>query len=322
MRPTLLPKANRTTPSGARMSLSAPPPFRLEQTVLSHGWYELAPFRWDPRTSTLTRAERLPDGSIHLLRIRQSRGTRGRIRVELLTGPVRPEQRRQLGSRIRRMLNLGLDLSEFTALCRREPRLKHVPRAGAGRFLTAGNLYEDVFKAICCTNIAWKQAVAAVNRVASFGRPIKGTACRAFPTAQEVLNTGSVRLAEVSRLGYRVPYLLSWAERVASHDPDLIAAEAGALDREALRHFFLSVRGVGKTSCRYLLMMRGIADEIPIDSSVFLYCRENRFGGRTPTERQIRRLYDKYGAWKAYAYWFEFLVWARNHWSPKERPAK
>jgi len=63
--------------------------------------------------------------------------------------------------------------------------------------------------------------------------------------------------------------------------------------------------------------MHGFADQIPIDSSVYLYLRENRFGGRRPTEKQIRRLYEPFGAWKAYAYWFEFLPWAREHWSPR-----
>jgi len=215
------------------------------------------------------------------------------------------------------MLGLNLNLDDFWALCRRDPRLRYVPRTGAGRFLSSGNLYEDVLKAICGTNITWRQAVAAVNRLAALGPVIGATGYRAFPTPDAVRRMGPRRLSDVSRLGYRVPYLVEWAERVASGDPGCVAAEAGELAGEDLRRFFLSVRGVGKSTCHYLMMMHGFADQIPIDSSVYLYLRENRFGGRRPTERQIRRLYEPFGVWKAYAYWFEFLPWARQHWSPQ-----
>ncbi len=309
------PGARRRRAPRKRLLLPAPESFSLRETVLSHGWYELAPFEWDAGSATLIRGEILPDGSTHLLRIRQPSGKGRRLRVDFLTGPASPKRCAVLEQRLRRMLALELDLSGFLVLCRREPRLRYVPRVGAGRFLSAGNVYEDVFKGICGTNIAWRQAVAAVNRIAGLGQSIGRTGSRAFPTPREVIGCGPSRLSELSRLGYRVPYLLEWAERAEAGEPTLSAAEAGELDPECLRRFFLSVRGVGRTTSQYLLMLRGVADQIPIDSSVLLYCRENRFGGRTPTEQQIRRLYDRYGSWKAYAYWFEFLPWARGHWS-------
>jgi 3-methyladenine DNA glycosylase/8-oxoguanine DNA glycosylase len=223
--------------------------------------------------------------------------------------------RERLASRVRRMLNLDLDLASFYRLCRTERRLRYVPRAGAGRFLSAGNVFEDVLKAICATNISWRQAVGGANRIAEIGKQASEGAMRAFPEPEEILAIGEERLGRVSRLGYRVPSLLEWCERVASRDPSWVAAEAGGLGHEELKRFFLSVRGVGPASCHYLLMMRGMAHDIPVDSSVFLYLKENRFAGKTPTRAQILRLYRKFGDWKAYAYWFEFLPWARSHWA-------
>jgi 3-methyladenine DNA glycosylase/8-oxoguanine DNA glycosylase len=220
-----------------------------------------------------------------------------------------------LASRVRRMLNLDLDLSSFYRLCRKEKRLRYVPRAGAGRFLSAGNVFEDVLKAICATNISWRQAVGAANRIAAIGKQPGEDGMREFPAPEEILALGPERLAQVSRLGYRVPSLLAWCGRVASGDPAWLAAEEGGLGHEELKRFFLSIRGVGPASCHYLLMMRGMAHDIPVDSSVFLYLKENRFAGKTPTRAQILRLYEKFGAWKAYAYWFEFLPWARSHWA-------
>jgi 3-methyladenine DNA glycosylase/8-oxoguanine DNA glycosylase len=210
------------------------------------------------------------------------------------------------------MLNLPLNLSDFYRLCRGDPVLRHVPRVGAGRFLSCGSIYEDVFKAICTTNIGWKQAVGAVGRIGELGEPVRGI--RAFPSPQRILSLGQKGLSDVSRLGYRIPYLLEWSERALSGDPRWEAAEEGSLEKEELRDFLLSIRGVGHSTCHYLLMMQGFGDEIPIDSSARLFLRETRFQGRNPTSKQISRVYERFGAWKAHAYWFEFLPWARKHW--------
>jgi len=300
--------------------LRVPGAFSLRETVLSHGWYELAPFRWEDGSASLHRAELLPDGSRHLFRFRQPGGVGRPVIVSWTSGQPTPSRMAELVDRIRRILSLEPDLSEFLALCRREPRLRYVPRKGAGRFLRCGNLFEEVFKGICGTNIAWRQAVVAVNRVACFGKPVPGFSERTFPAADAVLDLGEARLKEISRLGYRVPYLLAWARRVADGDPDYAGVESGEMSPEDMKRFLLSVPGVGKATARYLLMIWGHGSEISVDSSVYLYCRHNRFGGRTPTEGEILALYDSYGRWKAHAYWFEFLPWARGHWGLAGKP--
>ena len=298
----------------ASIRLACPPRFCLRETVLSHGWFELLPFRWDDPSSTLFRAEILPDRSRHLYSLRQSRGVGGRLCVRWNSGTPGPSHKRLLLERIKRIANLSVDLSPFLSICRREPRLRYVPRRGAGRFLRCGNLYEEVFKAICGTNIAWKQAVVAINRVAALGERVPGTEFRAFPGPEKLLRIGERRLKEISRLGYRVPYLLAWARRILEGEPAMEAVECGALTPEELKRFLLDIRGVGKATAQYLLMVWGHGGEIPVDSSVFLYCRLNRFEGRPPTEKEIRQLYEPYGPWKAYVYWFEFLPWAKSHW--------
>jgi len=294
--------------------LEVPEGFSLRETVLSHGWYELAPFEWLDGSSTLLRSEALPDGSHHHFSLSQPGGAGRTVRVRWISRPPSESRRAHLLARIRRILNLDLDLSDFMRMCRREPRLSYVPRSGAGRFLRCGNVYEEVFKAICGTNISWKQAVAAINRMAVLGRQVRGTKATAFPTPEEIRQVGEKRLREISRLGYRVPYLLAWAQQVSERNSDWRQLETGKASREEAMRILLSVRGVGKATARYLLMVWGYPGEIAVDSSVYLYCRRERFGGRIPTEREILALYDSYGPWQAYAYWFEFLPWAKRHW--------
>ena len=294
--------------------MKVPIGFSLRETVLSHGWYELAPFRWRASSGSLQRAERLADGSLHLFSIRQPGGKGQSLEIRWISKTPSRESREELRSKVRRILSLDLDLSEFMEICRREPRLRYVPAAGAGRFLRCGNLFEEVFKAICATNIAWAQAVLAINRVASLGQPVPETECRTFPTPESLLRVGETRLRETSRLGYRVPYLLNLARQAVRCGPDWQRLEQGGLGREELSRLLLALQGVGKATSRYLLMVWGVGEEISVDSSVYQYCRCERFGGRTPTERQILSLYQAYGRWKAHAYWFEFLPWARRHW--------
>lgn len=211
------------------------------------------------------------------------------------------------------MLSLDVDLRGFHALCRGEPRIRYVPRAGAGRFLRCGNVFEEVFKAICATNIAWRQAVLAMNRIATLGNRVPGVDARAFPSASAILRVSEAKLRDVSRLGYRVRFLRSWARCATEGSAEIALIEAGALDREAMRAYLLSIPGVGKATTRYLMMVWGDGREIPVDSSVYLYFRKNRFGGRNPSEKEILSLYEPFGEWQAHSYWFEFLPWARKH---------
>ena len=302
--------------------MEVPKGFSLRETVLSHGWYALAPFEWFDSTATLLRSEWLPDGSTHLIAMSQKGGLGRAIELKWISRRPSQPQRTLLKERARKILNLDLDLSGFMALCRREPRLRYVPRTGAGRFLRCGNTYEEIFKAICGTNIGWKQAVQAMNRIAALGTEVGGCTARAFPSPDEILRLGERRLREISRLGYRVPYLLAWARRVRDRDPEWLQLETDNVSQEEAMRILLSVKGVGRATARYLLMVWGCPGEISVDSSVYLYCRRERFGGRTPTEREILKLYDPYGPWKAYAYWFEFLPWAKKYWGLSGKPRK
>jgi 3-methyladenine DNA glycosylase/8-oxoguanine DNA glycosylase len=283
------------------------------QTVGAHGWSGVEPFRWDRKRRSLWRAEELPDGSVHGFYLAQPGGKGGSVRIRWHSGGSRP-QRFLLLARTRRMLSLEVDLRPFHALCRDQPPLRYVPSAGAGRFLRCGGVYEEVFKGICATNIAWRQAVMAMNRVAALGKPVPGVEqARAFPSPSAILRLREAPLRALSRLGYRVSFLRSWARRVEEGAPEIAAIESSALEREAVRRFLLSIPGIGKATSRYLMMVWGDGREISVDSSVYLYFRHNRFEGRRPAEAEILSLYEPFGDWRAHAYWFEFLPWARKH---------
>ena len=67
-----------------RLSIAAPGRFSLRETVLSHGWHQLCPFRWDDAGSVLWRCESFPDGAPRLLRISQKLRTGSALQVHIL----------------------------------------------------------------------------------------------------------------------------------------------------------------------------------------------------------------------------------------------
>src|SRR3954469_22226351 len=111
-------------------SISTPPHFNFASTVVSHGWYLLAPFRWARDEQTLHRPEILGGKAVDL-RISFD----GALRVD---GAEDSDQlRRKLG----RMFQLGIDISEFVSLSRNSPTHTWVEESGFGRLLCGATLF-------------------------------------------------------------------------------------------------------------------------------------------------------------------------------------
>src|SRR5206468_9659552 len=135
--------------SRAIVKIDTPAKFNFPQTVVSHGWYHLAPFRWDATAKTLHRVELL-SGRPAALTIRHKRGA-----LEIAGA----RDSRELHARITRMFQLGVDLSDFLVRTRSSPAHAWVEPAGFGRLLCGSTLFEDVVKIILTTNTMWRQTV-------------------------------------------------------------------------------------------------------------------------------------------------------------------
>lgn len=284
-------------------------PFRLRPTVISHGWYELPPLEWDEAEHALYIVERM-GAEVYLLRVVEKAVERGRVILEVeSSGPKKTKAvRQELERRVARILRLDADLSGFYKICRKTPTLNKVPRMGAGRIIRGSDLFADLVKGICGTNVAWKQAVRMVHRLANLGpvhpdRP----GLHAFPTPAEIREAGVEFLVDTVRLGYRASYVLtlaSEAESGAFSITELEAMEATA-SADDLVKAYTRVKGVGKTTANYLLSLAGHYDRMAIDSAVINYCGEHHFDGRKPSPKEVEALYESYGEWKALAWWFE-----------------
>ncbi|MFQ5521489.1 MAG: DNA-3-methyladenine glycosylase family protein, partial [Candidatus Methylomirabilia bacterium] len=291
-----------------RRRLTVSRPFSLKGTVLGYGYYQLPPVQWDG--SVLRRAEPL-DGRVSLLEVRE-RAVRSlkqaQVRVSIFSDVPRPSAaHEELVRRTRTMLRLDEDLEGFYALCRREPRLRLVPRLGLGRLLRGTSLFEDLVKTIAWTNTTWLQAVRMIRRLGDLGDPCPiAPMFRTWPSPARILEAGSRYLEREARLGYRVPYILELAERVITGDLDPVEIE-GIHDSGEQARTLLRITGVGPASVAYLQAMLGHYDRPVLDSATLAYLATAHFR-RRPTARQVERRIARYGRWKGLALWFDYWI--------------
>src|SRR5437016_1400278 len=100
--------------------LAVPPKFNFQSTVVSHGWYLLAPFRWSARERVLRRIEILGRKPVELAVSCDGEA--------LVVSGARDSA--ELRAKMARMFQLGVDTSGFVGLARQSPNHAWVERAG------------------------------------------------------------------------------------------------------------------------------------------------------------------------------------------------
>ena len=254
--------------------------FRLTAVVVSHGWFQTAPFAWDPEGETLSRAEDLDDGTVDLVMGASGGGV-----------AVRPSRalsaagRALARTRVRRMLQLDVDLEGFEeAVAVVDPDLaRDLAAYGGGRVLAGSSLFEDVVKGVCGTNTTWRQAVASINHVAGLGAGTR------FPDPAELLRAGEEPLRSVARVGYRAPSLLAAARAAIDGTLADIEADSAAGDEERVYRSLLSLTGIGPATAGFILLLMGHFGRPSIDSATIRVATERWFDGKRPTPRQVER---------------------------------
>lgn len=284
--------------------------FDLRRTVLSHGWHQIPPFVWDDQSGVLAVAVAGPRRSVRQLELWQPRRRPGPgVRLRWMgTGQAPEDGAVEEGRALaRRILNLGVDLGPFYALCARREALDWVPAAGAGRILRGPTVFSDVVSSICGTNTTWKMAVRSVHRLAELAPANPLGNVRRYPSPAELADAGPHHLRDHARVGYRAEYIAALATAVAEGDLDLEVVLDPGLSGPELRAFFRGLPGIGPVTARYLGVLYGRFDGLAVDSLVVKYIGDKYLGGRRATEKEVQALYAPYGDLRALAYWFEFL---------------
>jgi 3-methyladenine DNA glycosylase/8-oxoguanine DNA glycosylase len=278
-----------------RLTLAAPSGFNLATVALSHGWYNLEPFTWEP-PSLGTVAQR--DGVVHDLRVTQSGP---KVNVVLTPGD------RALGKVVASMLRLDEDLAPLYALTDGEPRLAYARAHGAGRLLRAPTAFEDVIKMLLTTNCSWSLTRLMVQRlVAELGAP-SPSGKRAFPTAQAMAGKNERFYRDVIKAGYRAPHLVKIARDVTAGKIDPESWRDPRLDDAELRKQLLDLPGIGPYAADNLLRLLGHYAYLGLDS----WCR-GKIKKLYPRARDVdgfaERRYRRYGRFAGLAMWLDLTA--------------
>lgn len=282
------------------ISIATPQDFSFKRTALSHGWNNLLPFEFNQDTWTFTCVldigENQPPVTVNISSVKQAL---------IVNIPRRLGQRAEVTVTrdVRHMFRLDDDMSEFYNAVAHEPDFAWIAHEGAGRMLRSPTVFEDLVKTICTTNCSWALTVKMVTGlVQNLGRASKDGR-RTFPTPAAMAEAPPDFYRDEVRAGYRAPYLLELAERVASGSLNVEEWLTTDLPTPELQRQMKRVKGVGDYAAENLLKLVGRYDCLALDSWVRGKFTRTRNAGRATTDQKITRYYSRFKTWRGLALW-------------------
>ncbi len=295
--------------------LNVPYNFNFRHTVYSHGWCVLPPFRANSDDSSLERLLCMSGGVLVLCSVRRN-GKGGLGITAQSPRQLKEIEKREILFSIRECLRLNEDFSPFYREARRYPRYRWIARRAVGRMLRAPSVFEDIVKMICTTNCSWALTEVMIgNLVGELGKSFNGS-INSFPTADALAGVTEKFLRKKIRTGYRAPFLLEFAERVARGNLDVEVWRSSELPTEDLFKQLRSIKGVGDYAAGNLLKLLGRYDYLGLDSWVRGRYYELYHKGRRVSDATIEKRYAQYGKWRGLLFWLEMT----KYWLDKKTP--
>jgi 3-methyladenine DNA glycosylase/8-oxoguanine DNA glycosylase len=257
-------------------------PIDLALTVASHGWVQLAPWRWDPESGRLARVERIGDrcGSVAVV---QSTSCAVVITCEELGTADGTE----ILARVGRWLSADWEPAPAIAAL---PDAAALIERGGGRMLRGSCFYEDFVKTLLTINANWSATCRMAAALVS--EPGEG----AFPNPQALLDYGEERMRERGKLGFRARSVTAATRRML--DDGAINVDGNGIPDQLSHDYLLGLSGVGPYAAAHCRMLLHDFSRIPIDTSVVAYLRAKY--GCDPAEFAVTR--SQWGPYLALGY--------------------
>lgn len=281
-----------------KLILETPSDFNFKTAVYSHGWSQLLPFELDLENWRLNYvfAGENPFSVIIY-------ETGGKIEIDVSADQINQKKRENLLRDVRHILRLDDDLSEFYRLTKREKRLAWVRELNGGRLLRSPTVFEDLVKTLCTTNCSWALTKNMVRNLVEMLGTQSPDGKRTFPTAEALAGVTEEFYRTEIRAGYRSPYFVQLAEKVAGGKLNPEAWLASDLPTKELKKEMKSVKGVGDYAAENLLKLVGRYDGLALDSFLRSEFYKRHNAGNVCDDQQIIKFYEKFGAWRGLAIW-------------------
>ena len=300
------------------LSLKLPEDFSFRSTVFSHGWADLHPFSIREDRASLSYTLITGHGNVYNLQIGHSRDSK--LNIQALPD-ILDRDKEEIGHAVRRMFRLEEDYRPFHRLATKSAGFAWISKYKAGRLLRCGSLWEDMVKMLCTTNCTWRLTQIMVeNLVDKLGKPVpvknKNTFKNAFPNAQTIASKDESFLRNQIKMGYRAPYLLEFAARIANNSLDLNAFEDNSLPTSELYKGLRGIKGFGDYAVSNLLKLLGRYDYLGADSWSRQKFSAKHNKGEACADKQIIEFYEKFGLWSGLFFWMD----VSEEWYKREDP--
>lgn len=289
------------------VTIKKPKNFVFETAVCGHGWYDLAPFEWDEDKKTLAAVFQDAKGN---------RAVRGVIsdeanglRVSLANSKVDHEK---IVRDVRHILRIDDEMDDFYAVADTVPGTAWVAGRGAGRLMRSATVFEDMVKTMCTTNCSWGLTKIMVRNLVDKLGASAGRNTKAFPTAKAMAAVDEGFYRSEIKAGYRSPFFVELAERVAGGDLDPESFLHSELPTPELKKEIKNVKGFGDYAADNLLKLLGRYDGLALDSWLRSKFYEKHNRSKTCPDKKIHKHYARFGEWQGLMiwcdmteYWFE-----------------
>ncbi len=231
---------------------------------MSHGWFQLAPWNWDPINHNLSRIELCRDG--YLKRVICGQVNSKSISIQIPDADLTPIEKEYIKKKAERWFSFAWDPTEAIRLSKIiDPEVSRFIENGGGRFLRGSSFYEDCIKTILTINANWKFTVRMAADISmQLGEG-------GFPNPLTILKAGPIILKKDLRLGFRAEVIYQISRQLLDRG---IIDERGMLKKPTLGfEDLIQFRGLGPYTVNHILMLLHNFEWIPIDSEVTNYCQ-------------------------------------------------
>jgi N-glycosylase/DNA lyase len=297
----------------ARFELAVAPPFELPLAVTGHGWYDLAPHRYETGAARFETV--VANGDVAWdVAVEQKDAKRGATLHVTIDGAGAPSAaaRAAVRAALRRILRLDHDFAPFWKRCSEWPSVSWAAKRGGGRLLASATLFEDLLKLLFTTNCSWAATRLMAQRLCDALGPKAPSGRAAFPSAAACAATSEKFWRETVRAGYRARGARALARRFAGTGGAAGAAESEFIDcdvtTDELRERLLALDGFGPYAAGQALRLLGRHDDLALDSWCRAQLAKQLGKKRPPSDRTIERRYARYGADRGLVLWLELTA--------------
>jgi len=283
-------------------------PVEFRATLLSHGWFDLEPFKVDIENLALELAfkNQHGDGAFKVF------GQNGETFCNILHGTetlVLPV--------VENCLSLDIDLTDIRSLINDVEGYSWFIERGFGRYLRSPTLYEDCIKIVSTANQNWSNTKKIIQSlVENYGYNVNGY--KVFPEPNQLIRVSESDIQTKTKCGYRAKSFLDIADYSLKNPDFFLNDEWKSLQAKDFFYFLLEIYGMGPASASYLCRIYGKPYHYSVDRWVAKRCDElwglnfrekDRKGKEKPNLDEYRNFakkrYKGFGEYGPSVFWFE-----------------